>query len=239
MSNFVSCAELYEISNGLIELYLANKKQSLPYIDIENFITDFLKLKIEYASFAEEDKSKMGFLADGETPLLIYLEGEAVPFVFPKGTIILDKFLLAEKENGRRRFTLAHEASHYILNRVQNNEYVARFHNEFDKERAYTKEELAEMFDTAEWQADKMAASLLMPKSFIKNTISKFYKSKAIKIYGGNTFSANDKVVIRKMANYLKVSYTALVIRLRTLELLEYHDISEYIAKELKLGGTQ
>ena len=35
--------------------------------------------------------------------------------VFPKDTIVLDKILLAEKEQGRRRFTMAHEASHHIF----------------------------------------------------------------------------------------------------------------------------
>ena len=67
-------------------------------IDIEHFITEFLKLKIEYTSFAESDSGKIGFLADGQTPLLIYQDGRIIPFIFPKDTIVLDKFLLAEKE---------------------------------------------------------------------------------------------------------------------------------------------
>lgn len=239
MNNYVSRAELYEISEGLITLYLDTKKQALHYIDIENFITDFLKLNIEYASFSEADKGKLGFLADGKTPLLIFLDGKSNPVIFPENTIVLDKFLLADKENGRHRFTMAHEAAHYILNRVQNNVSVARFHNEFDNERVYTTEELTQMFDTAEWKADTMAGALLMPRSFVEKTVGKFYKSGVIKIYGGNTFAGDDKLIIRKIANHLKVSYTALVIRLRNLELLEYHDISEYISKELKLGGNR
>lgn len=39
------------------------------------------------------------------------------------------------------------------------------------------------------------------------------------------------------MAAYVGVSYTALLIRLRELDMLEYHDISEYISTELNLGG--
>ena len=84
-------------------------------IDIEHFITEFLMLRIEYASFAEDDAGRIGFLADGATPLLIHQDGKIIPFVFPKDTIVLDKFLLAEKEQGRRRFTMAHEASHHIF----------------------------------------------------------------------------------------------------------------------------
>ena len=240
MSNYLSRAELEEISEGLIRVYAAqHKNKVIQSIDIEHFITDFLKLRIEYTAFAENDSGRIGFLADGQTPLLIYQDGRIIPFIFPKDTIVLDKFLLAEKEQGRRRFTMAHEASHHILERMHNNSNAARFHTEFDNERVYTPDELAQMFASREWQADTMGASLLMPKFIVENALAKFTNSKPIKIYGDNTFAKRDKELIRRMAAYLGVSYTALVIRLRSLDMLEYHDISEYISNELQLGGVQ
>lgn len=239
MNNYMSRAELDEISEGLIKVYAQKHSNKVSqYIDIEHFITQFLSLTIEYASFAEDDSSKMGFLADGETPLLIYQNGKIVPFVFPKDTIVLDKFLLSEKEQGRRRFTLAHEASHYILGRMYAMPCAGRFHAEYDKERSYSKEELAQMFAAVEWQADTMGASLLMPKRIIENALAKYNRSQPIKIYGDNTLTQRDKGVIRKMAYYIGVSYTAFFIRLREMNLLDYHDISEYISKELNLGGA-
>ncbi|NCD03862.1 MAG: ImmA/IrrE family metallo-endopeptidase [Clostridia bacterium] len=237
MNTYKTRAELDELSEGLITLYLSKCNQSVPYIDIEKFITDFLNLKIQYVSFAEDDKGKAGFLANGATPLLIYHKKKIVPFVFPDGTILIDKFLLSNNESNRKRFALAHEASHYILNRVQNAKTVSRFNNSFDSEKVYTTEEFKQMFNSAEWQADNMAASLLMPIPFIENAINNFTKE-PIKIYGKTTFTNNDKVLLREIANYLKVSYTALVIRIKNTSLLEHHDISEYIAQELNLGGT-
>lgn len=238
MSNYLSRAELDEISNGLIEVYVKqHPKKAVQSMDIEHFITEFLMLKIEYASFAEDDCGKVGFTADGEIPLLIYSGGEIIPFVFPKKTIVLDKFLLAEKEYGRRRFTMAHEAAHHILRKMQLTQDTARFHSEYDKERAYSKEEVLQMFHSAEWQADTMAASLLMPRFLVENAMNRFADSKPIKIYGDTTFTAGDKAVMRNMANYLGVSYTALVIRLTHLNMLEKHDICDYISQELKLGG--
>lgn len=240
MSNYLSRAELEEISEGLIRVYAAqHKNKVIQSIDIEHFITDFLKLRIEYTAFAENDSGKIGFLADGQTPLLIYQDGRIIPFIFPKDTIVLDKFLLAEREQGRRRFTMAHEASHHILERMHNDTNAARFHTEFDNERVYTQNELAQMFASVEWQADTMGASLLMPKFIVENALAKFTNSKPIKIYGDTTFAKRDKETIRKMAAYLGVSYTALVIRLRGLDMLEFHDISEYISNELQLGGVQ
>ena len=238
MSNYMSRAEIEEISEGLITVYAQkHSNKVIQSIDIEHFITEFLSLQIEYASFAEEDGGKMGFLADGETPLLIHQNGKIIPFVFPKDTIVLDKFLLSEKEQGRRRFTMAHEASHHILGKMYAMPSAGRFHTEYDSERSYSKEELAQMFASAEWQADTMGASLLMPKRIIDNALAKYNRSQPIKIYGDNTLTQREKSVIRKMASYIGVSYTALFIRLRDMNLFEYHDISEYISKELNLGG--
>lgn len=238
MSNYMSRAEIEEISEGLIKVYAQkHSNKVIQSIDIEHFITEFLSLQIEYASFAEEDGGKMGFLADGETPLLIHQNGKIVPFVFPKDTVVLDKFLLSEKEQGRRRFTMAHEAAHHILGKMYAVPSAGRFHTEYDSERSYSKEELAQMFASAEWQADTMGASLLMPKRIIDNALAKYNHSQPIKIYGDNTLTQRDKGIIRKMASYIGVSYTALFIRLRDMNLFEYHDISEYISKELNLGG--
>ena len=52
------------------------------------------------------------------------------------------------------------------------------------------------------------------------------------------TLPLKDKAVIRRMAAYIGVSYTALVIRLRDMGLFEYHNILEYISNELNLGGV-
>ena len=220
MSIYMSRAELEEISEGLITAY-ANKfsNRVIQSIDIEHFITEFLMLRIEYASFAEDDAGRIGFLADGATPLLVHQDGKIIPFVFPKDTIVLDKFLLAEKEQGRRRFTMAHEASHHILSKMYAMPSEGRFHAEYDNERSYSKEELAQMFASVEWQADTMGASLLMPRRIIENALAKY----------------NPVSYTHLRAH---VSYTALVIRLRDMGLFEYHNILEYISNELNLGGV-
>ena len=161
MSIYMSRAELEEISEGLITAY-ANKfsNRVIQSIDIEHFITEFLMLRIEYASFAEDDAGRIGFLADGATPLLVHQDGKIISFVFPKDTIVLDKFLLAEKEQGRRRFTMAHEASHHILSKMYAMPSEGRFHAEYDSERSYSKEKLAQMFASVEWQANIQTLSL-------------------------------------------------------------------------------
>ena len=68
--------------------------------------------------------------------------------------------------------------------------------------------------------------------------MAKYNQSNPIKVYGDNTITSKDKAVIRRMAAYIGVSYTAFVIRLRDMGLFEYHNILEYISNELNLGGV-
>ena len=233
-----SRTELNKISEALLKNYYeVNSIRIKEYVDIEAFITDFLKLKIEYVPFAEPDTDKIGFLSDGETPLSVYKNKIITSAVFPAGTIVVDKYLLQKNETGRRRFTLAHEAAHYILQNAQASEYSSAYHMEFDGERNYSKEELIRLFDAAETQADILAAALLMPKNLIKQSLKKYGLSCPVKIYDNTLFSIADKLLIHKAAESLKVSFSAFTIRLRELKMLENHSMSEFIKNELKLGG--
>ena len=60
--------------------------------DIEGFITENLRLQIVYDHFAERDRSKIGFLANGTDPPLVCRNGRQVPVVFPKDTIVIDRY---------------------------------------------------------------------------------------------------------------------------------------------------
>ena len=73
-----SYEELDELGEGLIRQYLGKEAERTCCVDIEGFVTDFLKLPLLYRSFAEEDSDKIGFIADGVTPLRVYEGGTVV-----------------------------------------------------------------------------------------------------------------------------------------------------------------
>lgn len=157
--------------------------------------------------------------------------------VFPFKTIVLDRYLLRPEEHTHRRFTLGHEAGHLISMRI-NPESAACFHCTHDRERTYSLQEMQEIYSISEWQANTFSASLLMPRSVMYETLKRFNGGKRLPVYGETVFHPREKVILQKMADALEVSYTALVIRLRGLGMLNHHDISEYIEKELQLGGN-
>lgn len=87
-------------------------------------------------------------------------------------------------------------------------------------------------------ETNVIAAALLMPRFIVKDALVQFNGGRRLPVYGSNIFAVREKVILQKMAKSLGVSHTALIIRLRDLDALKYHDLSEFIDKELRPGGV-
>ena len=234
MNSCFTDIEIEELAEGLIRQFLGRQREIPLWVDIENFLTGYLKLPLKYRSFAEDDCSKIGFISDGITPLRVMDGKRPIREVFPKGTVVLEKHLLNRGEEGRKRFTVAHEAGHYIMDRTV---AMASFRREYGRERAYTPGEYRELLSFREARVDRLAAALLMPGFMVRAVLGCFGVSGLIPIYGSNLLRLEDKLLVQKMADVMGVSYTAFFIRLKELGLLIRHDISEYIVREIGLGS--
>lgn len=226
--------EVEELAEGMVRQYLGKQREPPLRVDMDGFLTGYLCLPLEYHSFAEDDLGKIGFISDGATPLLILWERRTVPMVFPKGTVVLEKSLQSENEEGRRRFTLAHEASHYIMDKTVASASLRR---EQDKGSAYGPQEVRELLSVQEAKVDRLAAALLMPAYIVRNVLGQFAGAEAISLYGDNLLRLEDKLLVQKMAGVMGVSYTAFLIRLKELRLVERREVSEYITQEIGLGN--
>ena len=237
MTNYISRAEADELCDGLIQQYVGNGAQVPTSINIDGFVRDFLRCTVVYESIAEEDRDRIGFTGDGKHPLRILKNGKVKEIVYPRNTIVLDKYLLNPNEDNHRRFVLGHEAGHILSGRI-NPDSPACFHHFNDRERTvYTFGDMKERYSMNEWQANIFGAALLMPRFVMIDTLKRFNGGRRLPVYGENIFHPREKVILCKMANVLQVSYTALVIRLKDLGMLNRHNLSEYIQKELRLGG--
>ena len=237
MTNYISRAEANELCDGLIQQYVGNDSQVPTAINIDGFVRDFLRCTVIYESFAEEDNDRIGFSSDGNRPLRVFKNGKVKEIVYPRNTIVLDKYLLNPNEDNHRRFVLSHEAGHILAGRI-NPDSPACFHHFEDREHTvYSIEDMRERYSINEWQANTIGTALLMPCFVMINTLKQFNGGRRLPVYGENIFHPREKAILNKMANALQVSYTALVIRLRALGMLKRHNVSEYIQKELKLGG--
>ena len=153
--------------------------------------------------------------------------------VFPKGTVVIDRFLLQADKSGQRRFTLAHEAAHVIFERMSPTAAGPCFNRYFDSEGNYNIDELREHLNVCETQTDRMASVLLMPRFLVERLLKRFHSGAPIPIYGSWAMRGEDKLGIQKMADCMGVTFTALLIRLKTLGMTEQRDISEYLDSEL------
>lgn len=225
--------QLDELGEGLIRQFLGPEADVSCCVDIDGFVTEFLGLPLVYRSFAEADTDKIGFISDGITPLRVFESGKPVKKVFPKGTIVIEKYLRNVRESGRRRFTVSHEGAHFVMDRAITQ---ASFHREYDSERFYAPEDWKNLFSFKETQIDHMGAALLMPRFMVRNLMGKYNVPDGIPIYGDGVLRIEDKLLIHEMANVMGVSFTAFFIRLRELGLLQRRELSEYIAGEIGLG---
>ena len=231
MKKCIPNKELDELGEGLVRSYLKKAKIArLPKcVDIEG-LANSLGLTIVYEQFAEDDYDKIGFLSDGITPLKIRRSGQTVSFLFPLGTIVIDSRLHKESESGKCRFTIAHEVAHHIIDR---HNPVPQFQRTFDAERSYTLEEMRQQFNMTEMQADKLAACLLMPSFVVTAALKDYNHGNKVRIFGDQVLAPEERTTINKMAAQIGVSYTALMIRLKQFNLLEYHSLDEYLESQL------
>lgn len=228
MKVFISNKEIEEIAYGLIQV-TCGSPASGP-IDIDS-IARFLGLQVHYERIAEDDRDKIGFVSNGSYPLCVMRQNQKVGIVFPKETIILDTFLQRPTENCRRRFVLAHEISHVLINRADPLHNPTCFDREYDQERCYSLQEFQERLNLGECQANSMAAMLLMPKPLVENALRRHMHRSRIPIYGDCVLLPSTKPAIHAIADELGVSFSSLLIQLKKYNLVDRRDMQEYFLK--------
>ena len=228
MRRYYSGQELDEIGEAVVKDYYGERRRDIPAsVDIDGLVTGYLKLPIIYRTFAEE-KGKLGFLSDGWNSLRV-MEGKRVrDALFPQGTIVIEEKLLQPFESGRRRFTIAHEAAHYICERSMD---AAILKCLFNSEEEYTREYLRDLFGLEEGQIDRLAAALLMPGYILRYNLRMIFYKNCIPVYGEHVLDLEDKLLIKRMAKVMDVSDTAMMIRLKDEGLFERRSISEHVGR--------
>ncbi len=228
MRVYISNREIEEIAEGLVETVFGKIPQTRVDIDA---VARFLGLNVLYVPIAEADADKIGFVSDGRTPLTVLENGERCRVIYPQNTIVLDRFLLRKDEECRRRFTLAHEIGHVLLNRADPMHAAACYNRVYDTEREYKISELRERLSLGEVQANAMGANLLMIRSLLTNAVRRHFRRKRIPVYGDQVFLPEMKPALQNMSEEIGVSHTAMIIQLKKYDLLERRDISEYFEK--------
>lgn len=159
-------------------------------LNIDLFVEDYLELVVDYQHLSS-DQRYLGMTIFNDTRKVIIFnpnENQADYISSKSGTIIIDNSLLQNNQIHRYRFTIAHESAHWIFHKAYygyNPNQLSLFEIDipFIKCRDINKDYC--LCDTQkwddkkwmEWQADKFASAILMPRSSVLLFVEEYSKS--------------------------------------------------------------
>ena len=197
MARYLSRAELSYIAGKYIEMYYAlfgiSKNDPAP-INPEQFANSVLGLNLKMLPLCS-DGHILGFM--------------------PRD-IVIDSALAADRCTGCRNFTIAHEAAHQILADLFPNDYgkavKCRGHIAYRERNGNASWE--------EWQADTLAAELLMPTFLINAEIERVSLTLPNGILYKSVSDPNYEKIL-EMARRIGVSWSAIRIRLQQMQVIK------------------
>ena len=197
---------------------------------IDQFAHDYLGLNIGFARLSP-DESVCGLTCYADTEYTFEENGVVQTLPIRQNQILLDvSFQMPgrkKKLHGKRRFTLAHECAHQLLFQMESDDVKQRQRGKYSPRKAYSLRALKTREDWNEWQANALGAAILMPQKEIELAMQLFSAKKVLINYEG-WFTYPDRIILSHLCQWLDVSKTAMIIRLRQLGYMEDRPYSEY-----------
>ena len=228
----LSRIDIEAIAERIVAAYyeLPELKHTTIYrIEPELLLTKVLNLKIEYQHLSF-DGTILGLTSFSEVGIEIADESDEDTFYILDGkTVLVEKDLQQNAaQKGRCNFTIMHEGSHQVFKMLFPNDYGVRERKpvHFYKVNSEKKKPIS---DWEEWQANTLAAAILLPRYQIMQGMFLFGLGNKIKclnkIYDPDVFNR-----FSALADFLGSSKMALAIRMKQLGLLE----EEYLENPYK-----
>lgn len=190
-------------------------------MNIDDFAENHLGMIFDYA-YLSDDGNTLGCTCFNDGQLMVWDKDKrrSFPLDVEKGEILLDNDLMSSSNEGRIRFTIAHECAHWILHRrffVQRPGVIYPtspcmvYHmGRWGRRPPMTDEEIRE------WQANRLGAAILMPAPTVKMVLAHklgiaWEKMQSVDI---------DEGILVEMAGFYEVSYEAMRYRFRDLGLM-------------------
>jgi Zn-dependent peptidase ImmA (M78 family) len=240
--------EIEYIAEAVLQDYNPKLLDNPGVLDVEHFSECYASLEMDYQDLTH-DRSILGMTVFNNCYIPVYdpENDRAKKIPVDEGTILIDNSLLEDDQLRRGRFTLGHEASHWLLHRqiyVVNKNQISLF-DDLEEEKqpvikcrttdieCVGKKRLVTDDDWMEWQADYMASALLMPKKAFTKLVEGEFKSVGIDdgYYQIGTDFEKDlwaDVLGYELADIFEVSVTAAKIRLRNLRFIRDHQERQY-----------
>ena len=138
----LSSKEIEDTAEVIIQDYQPKLFNEPGVLGIEHFIENYSGLELDYQNLTHDQSIlAMMVFGDGLVPIYDSHQKKAKRIFVHEGTVMVDNNLLADNQNRRCRFTLAHEVSHWFLHQqvyyVDNNQ-ISLFQNQEKESRFFT-----------------------------------------------------------------------------------------------------
>ena len=214
---YLSYRDIDKIAGEVLRRY-GHAGEALKPTDVRGLAAESLGFGVDYATLSD-DGSVLGLTAFAPIACMVWRDGKPRLLNFPAGLILVDESLCHRDCMGRERFTIAHECGHQILHGT---DFARTFQAPVSVDAAESfvaRRTLVTSNDWLEWQANTLAAALLMPQNQMPYAVREFAgKERIVAEHGCITYSESRS--INEIAEFYNVSFTALTIRLKQLKLL-------------------
>ena len=219
MARYLSRADLSRIAGKYIDQYYTRfgiSKDAPEPIDPERLASAVLGLNVKMLPLCS-DGHILGLTVFQRCSFTATLgDGTKLLEVFMPRDIVIDSSLAADRCTGCRNFTIAHETAHQILADQFPNDYgkavMCRGHIAYRERNGQPSWE--------EWQADTLAAELLMPTFLINAEIERVALTLPNGILYKSVSDPNYEKIL-EMARRIGVSWSAIRIRLQQMQVIK------------------
>lgn len=223
-----------EIADMVLKEYMPNVLQYPKQTDVEYLAEECFYLEIKHDNITPNG-AVLGMIAFADTEFnTVGMDYEERTIKLEEGTMLIDMSLIGRENLARKRFTEAHEISHWVCHRSYHSpthgqyefrrntsSYVACRTENIEQYKKRVQSEKTEE-DWEEWQADSLAAALLMPKDTFQIAFSEAMRNNGI--WRGYLIAGvdNDKArkVIEELMHVFGVSFRAAQIRMMHLGMI-------------------
>lgn len=169
-------ADMEKIANDLLKEFSPQNLETPMAVDVDSFLSDYLELFVKERYIGVIGYEALGLTVMSDVVEIPSMDERFRPTIITEtyGNVLISPSLHGRKNLGRRRYTKAHEGAHWILHRPyfkrkeqsggpgMNQGFVACRSIE-----RYTPQNKKSV-NWLEWQADTLAAALLMPGEIFK-----------------------------------------------------------------------
>ena len=216
----LSRSDIEQIAQKILSVYTEAyvPEKHLCYQVEPEKLADVLGLEVDY-QILSLDGSILGVTSPDEQFVTIYMENEGCLYYLDGNTILIDgRLCLSPRNAGRKNYTLAHEISHQVLYKAFPGHFSSAQQLMYHTRKK--PKEHRTVTDWAEWQADALAAALLMPEHAIREGMFLVGLGEHIGTLS-KKYTPNKYESFCRLAEVLGASKSALSFRMEQLGLLD------------------